>query len=114
MYYWATMSSTPKNLPQMTQQGFDINTTPVTNPGNVPSVYANNAAVMQMPHDFRIVFSEVVAEGPANLPRLELRASIAISPTMLKGLQQAIETTLANFEKQQGEIKWPPQQPKTK
>jgi len=108
------MSSTPKPNPTgATQHALDVNAMPVTNPREIPSVYANNAAVLQMPHDFRIAFSEVVSEGAANSPRVELRANVAMSPTMMKGLYMAIGTTLANFEKQQGEIKWPPQQPKT-
>jgi len=106
------MSSNAEVPRPRVEQNFDVNTTPVSNPRELESVYANNAAVMQMPHDFRIVFSEVVSDGPANEPHVELRASIAMSPTMLKGLHQAIGATLSNFETQQGEIKWPPQQPK--
>lgn len=108
-----TMSTAPKPSLSQFQQGLNPNTTPVANPANIPPVYANNAAVLQMPHDFRIAFSEVVSEGAANPPRLELRANVALSPTMLKALYQAIGTSLANYEKQQGEIKWPQQQPKT-
>ncbi len=104
--------STPikPDLPQ-----FAVNpvTMKMSNPSDIVPVYANNASVLQMPHDFRLVFSEVVSDGPADAPRIELRASVGMSPTMLKAVYQAIGKTLEPYEKKNGEIKWPPQQPKT-
>ncbi len=100
------------SMPESIFTPFDPNGAPITNPAGVSPVYSNNASVLQLPHDFRIVFTELLADGPGSTPRVEMRASIALSPTMLKGLYFAIEKTLTNYESQSGEIKWPPQQPK--
>ena len=95
-------------------QKFDINLNAMSlaNPAGVVPVYSNNATVMQSPHDFRVIFSEVLSDGPANPPRMELRASIALAPTMLKALSIALAKTVEGYELQNGEIKWPPKPPK--
>ncbi|MGP8174302.1 MAG: DUF3467 domain-containing protein [Terracidiphilus sp.] len=87
----------------------DVNEMHVANPADVKPVYANNAAVMTGPHDVRIVFTEIVLNGPVGLtkPELELRANIAMSHTHFKALVQAMNETLERYEKQFGTIQWP-------
>jgi hypothetical protein len=97
----------------LAQFSLDVNKVPMLNPFNIGPVYANNAAVMQLPHDFRLIFSEIISDGPANPPRVEMRASVALSPTMLKATLEALTRTLENYETNFGEIKWPLQQLKT-
>jgi hypothetical protein len=93
---------------------FDPNKAEVVNPRGIETVYANNAAVMAMQHDFRMVFSEIVVEGPTNSPRLELRANVALSPTMLKAIYEAIGKTIEMYEDNISEITWPPKPRKIK
>jgi hypothetical protein len=90
----------------------NLNEVPLVNPTGVVPVYSNNASVMQAPHEFRLVFSEVLSDGPASQPRVELRASIGLAPTMLKALSQALAKTVEGYELQNGEITWPPKPPK--
>lgn len=83
----------------------------IVNPDGIKPVYSNNAAVLFAPHDVRIIFSEVTLTGPADrLPQVELRANVAMAATQFKALVMAVRQTLANYEQQFGEIKWPPNQ----
>ena len=94
-------------LPKML--AFDVNAMQFVNPADIKPVYANNASVMTGPHDVRIVFTEIVLNGPAGLlkPELELRANIAMSLTHFKALVLAMKETLERYEKQFGTIQWP-------
>lgn len=92
---------------------FDPNAATVQNPDQVKPVYSNNAACMISAHDMRIVFHEIVLNGPSDAPKVELRANVAMSPTEMKALYEAIGQSIQQYEKQFGAIKWPLQQPKT-
>jgi hypothetical protein len=69
---------------------------------------------MATQHDLRLVFSEIVTDGAANPPRLELRANVVVAPTMLKALHDAIGKTLEIYEDKIGEVVWPPKPRMTK
>lgn len=86
----------------------DILTAEMANPEGIRPTYSNNAAVMLTPHEFRILFSEIVATSTIAQPVMELRANVAMSPTQFKAFAGAVALTLENFEKQFGEIAWPP------
>jgi hypothetical protein len=97
----------PTNL-AVPEQTLNILTAEMANPESIRPTYSNNAAVMISPHEFRILFSEIVSNSISGQPTLELRANIAISPTQFKALAAAVTQTLETFEKQFGEIAWPP------
>jgi hypothetical protein len=92
LYPWETMSSNPNILPPRTFNTADL---PVVNPNGVEAVYANNASVFNGPHDLRIVFTEMVAEGVKAEPRQELRASVAMSYSQAQLLLQSLTQSLA-------------------
>jgi hypothetical protein len=100
-------------MPTLPVNPFDPNTAQVQNPDQVKPVYSNNAACMMSAHDIRIVFHEVVMNGAAEVPHLELRANVIMAPTQLKALSVAVTETLKKYEQNFGTIKWPPQPPKT-
>lgn len=85
------MASQQAPVPQQTFNPVDI---PVTNPGAIIPVYANHATLFNGPHDIRIVFSEIVLEGPKAPPKNELRASVALSYTQANQLLQALTQSL--------------------
>jgi len=87
----------------------DLNKADVVNPDGIRPAYSNNAALMIAPHDVRILFSEVVVSSPTDTaPKVELRANISMAPSQFKAFALAVGQTLASFEKQFGEIPWPP------
>jgi|GEM_PF-6511118 len=86
----------------------NVITAPMQNPDGIRPTYTNNAACMITPHEFRIIFSELVVSSPSDLPEVQLRANVAMAPTQFKALAKAVQTTLEQFEKQFGEISWPP------
>jgi hypothetical protein len=55
------------------------------------------------------MFTEIVVSGPTDVhPKVELRANVTMAPTQFKAFADAIAQTLAAFQKQFGEITWPP------
>ena len=101
-------------MPLPLEKTFDLEKLEATNPNDIQPSYTNNAACLMAPHDLRIVFTEIISDGPYSNPRLELRANIVMTPTMMKALYEAIGQTIVAYEEKNGEIKWPPQQPATK
>lgn len=100
--------------PQQTQfAAFDPSKAKLENPEEIRPVYSNNTTCMTSPHDFRIVFTEVVANEIGKPPVMELRASVALSPVQAKALSMGLSEAIKLFEAQNGPINWPPQQPKT-
>jgi hypothetical protein len=99
----------PKKAASPLAINLDLNSAEVVNPENLRPVYSNNAAVMMAPHDLRLIFSEVVVSGPADRgPKVELRANVSMAPTQFKALTMAMTQTISAYEKQFGEIIWPP------
>lgn len=83
----------------------------LVNPQSIQPVYSNNAAVNYGPHDFRITFTEIVTGlTVTDVPKMELRATVAMSPTQFKALADAMKRTLELFEKQVGKVTWPPEE----
>lgn len=85
----------------------------LVNPQNIQPVYSNNAAVTYGPHDFRITFTEIVTGltiSVTEAPKLELRATVAMSPTEFKALVDVMKGTLEVFERQFGKVTWPPEE----
>ena len=103
------MSNPSHAAPPATTYAFDLSKAPIINPEEIRPVYSNNAAVLMTPHDLRIVFTEVVLSGPtATQPTIELRASVSLAPTQFKAFAAAVAQSLQGYEKQFGEISWPP------
>jgi len=101
-----TLLPPPGALPPIS---LDLNKAEVVNPDGIRPAYSNNAALMMAPHDVRILFSEIVINSPTDtVPEVELRANISMAPTQFKAFALAVGQTLASFEKQFGEITWPP------
>lgn len=108
-YTCSAMANQPQVTSTIPPISLDLNKTEVVNPDGIRPVYSNNAAVLLTPHDLRIIFSEVVVTGPTDTqPKVEMRANITMAPTQFKALAAAISQTLATYERQFGEITWPP------
>lgn len=87
----------------------DLSNVEILNPDGIRPAYSNNAAILMNMHDLRLLFSEIVVTSPSDRkPHVELRASVTMSPTQFKAFAGAVSQTLTSFEKQFGEIKWPP------
>lgn len=94
-----------------TTQVFDLSLLPIANPTDVKPVYANNGSTNYGPHDFRIIFSEIVTSSlPGVEPTVELRANVAMAPTHFKALVDAMARTLALYESHFGKVVWPPKE----
>jgi hypothetical protein len=103
------MANQPQVASTIPPISLDLNKAEVVNPDGIRPTYSNNAAVLLTPHDFRVIFSEVVMTGPSDThPEVEMRANITMAPTQFKALAAAISQTLAIYERQFGEITWPP------
>jgi hypothetical protein len=103
------MEKNPQEVSAIPPISLDLNKAEVLNPDGIRPVYSNNAAVLLTPHDIRIMYSEIVISGPTDTqPKVELRANITMAPTQFKALAAAVAQTLVTYEKQFGEIVWPP------
>jgi hypothetical protein len=102
------MAKTSKANGKPKLRTFNLSELTLTNPQNAQPVYSNSAAITFGNHDFRILFAEVINSiVPNAAPAMEMRASVAMSPTHFKALFDAMGTTLQRFEEQFGKIKWP-------
>lgn len=88
----------------------DLREVAVENLDNIRSRYSNQAAVTMTMWDFRLIFSEIIVEGPPGaIPqvRCEVRGSIVMSPAHAKVLAKVLDDNIKLYEKENGEIPWP-------
>ena|SRR5450759_979927 len=90
-----------------TEQTLDLKSAPVFNPLEIAPVYANIASFFIGQFDIRFVFNEIVTDSISGVPRVELRANVVTTPAHAKAFLEALKTTVEQFEKIHGEIKWP-------
>jgi hypothetical protein len=70
------------------------------------SVYANNVQLEVTPWEFKMYFGEIEkVEGDRVFVNETVK--VIISPTQMKALVRVLQTTLAQYEAQVGEIKVP-------
>lgn len=74
------------------------------NPNNIRPVYSNAAGVRMTTWDIHMLFSEVILTTDSM--ELEVRANVVMSPAHAKAFAAVLNRNIAEWEKDNGEIKW--------
>ncbi len=72
---------------------------------SIPSCYANSANLVVTNWDFRLLLGEVMPDSQGGLS-ISPRASIVMSPQHTKAFLAILNTYMADYEREHGEIKW--------
>lgn len=92
------MSNEPKKKPQNQQKRVTIEL-----PKDLKAHYANLAFITHTPAEMILDFAQVLPRSPKG----EIVSRLIMSPVHAKSFLNALQTNVANFEKQYGEIKVP-------
>jgi hypothetical protein len=103
---YGAMTNTPEMEPKVLSTDIDLAKLPILNSSNVRSEYCNLVQVFPTTWDFRITFSEIVVQSPTDV-KLELRGNIVMTPQHAKAFAFVLDANIKEYEKNNGEIKWP-------
>jgi Protein of unknown function (DUF3467) len=95
--------------PEKSHIQIKLSEVPRHNTLEVQSVYTNSANVFFTQWDCRFIFNEMIVDSDGKAT-MELRANVAMAPLHAKAFLSVLTTSLELFEKENGELVWPPKE----